>query len=122
MDYEIDNSEKEEESLDLELKKEMFVCDCTNDFIDLFGSIKEVLPYFSKISTAKIVCNILEIVQGKNLKKNFEIKSTSKEYNEFLTFIQENVNTIINNNKRYYNIKNNCKLSFNDVINCIYNQ
>ncbi len=122
MDYEVDYSDHEEESLDLELKKEMFISDCTYDFIDLFCSIKEVVPYFSRLTSAKLAHNIIDIIiYNKKIDKSYDLNITSKESKDLLIFIYENVNTIINNNRKYYYIKNDFKLSLNDLINCIYN-
>jgi hypothetical protein len=112
-------SEKEDDTCDLELKKELFISDCTYDLIELFSSIKEVVPYFSSLSSGNIVFNIIQIISGNN-EKYFREKKISKDYKELVIFIQENVNSIINNNKKYYNVKIDYIFSMNDIINCIY--
>ena len=116
MDYDVDYSDHEEESLDLELKKEMFKSDCTYDFIDLFCSIKEVVPYFSRLTSAKLAYNIIDIIiYNKKIDKSYDLNTTSKESKDLLIFIYENISNIINTNKKYYGIKNEYTISFDDI-------
>jgi hypothetical protein len=115
MDEEVFYSDQEDESINQQLKKEIFISDCLYDLIDFLSSIKEVIPYYSKLSTSKIACKIIDHILNENLNKNYKKYEYSNEYRDLLIFIHENISNIINTNKKYYGIKNEYTISFDDI-------
>ena len=93
---------EEEDTFEKETMWELFIDDCIIDLIDFISKFRESIPYISKIATSDIVLNIIDYtLKGKT--KNRIVNYSIDE--NLLTFFTDNVNEILKNNQRLYNVK-----------------
>ncbi len=102
MDFEpIDNFSDEETFTNNYDLYDLFIQDCVYDLIEYISDFKEQIPYISNLKVSQIIYNILEFALSKTVHKKIINYNIEKD---LIIFFIDNVNQIINYNKKIYNI------------------